>query len=197
MRNVFLFLSLTTALAAAPALAQQEKQLGMPVQMLDKTPAQRLDELFTQLKKTGNARAAEQVANRIGSRWSESGSASVDLIIGWAKQAADAKKFDVALDFLDQATTLKPDYAEAYFRRATVHLLMGNREKAMADINTTLRLEPRHYGALAEMAQLMKARGFKQSALALYERVLEVYPMLRDAQGEVSTLSEELEPRAI
>lgn len=197
MRNVLLFLPLTAALAAGPALAQQEKHLGMPVQMLDKTPAQRLDELFVQLKKTGNARAAEQVAGRIGNRWGDSGSASVDLMVGWAKEAADAKKYDVALDFLDQATTLRPDYAEAYFRRATVHLLMGNRQKAMADFATTLRLEPRHYGALAEMAQLMKARGFKQSALALYERVLEIYPMMRAAQGEVSTLSEELEPRAL
>lgn len=165
--------------------------------MLDRTAQKRLDELFDKLKKTGSPMAGQQLAGRIADRWNESGSATIDLMMGWARDAIEAKKYDIALDFLDQATVMKPDYAEAYNRRATVHYLMGSYNKAMADIEKTLQLEPRHYGALAAMASMMQARGLKQSAVAIYARILDIYPSMREAQSKLGELSEELEPRAI
>ena len=42
------------------------------------------------------------------------------------------------------------------------------------------------------MAQIMKNTGRKQLALEAYQRVLDIYPMMRSAQNEVATLSEEL-----
>ena len=77
----------------------------------------------------------------------------------WSKTAMDSQKFDVALDFLDQVVTMKPAYAEGWNRRATVHFMMQNYAKSMADINHTLQLEPRHFGALSGMGQIMKNTG--------------------------------------
>lgn len=191
MRNVLPFLAFAALLTPLPALAQ-DKPLGAPVQTLDKTDRQRVDELFTELKKAPNDKAAGRVASRIAERWNNSGSASVDLMMSWAQKAMTAEKWDVALDFLDQVTVLRPDYAEGWNRRATVHFLMHNFAKSMSDIERTLELEPRHFGALAGMAQILKTRGDKELALSVYSRVLDVYPMLRNAQNEVSTLSEEL-----
>ena len=74
----------------------------------------------------------------------------------------DEQKFDVALDFLDQIVTLSPDYAEGWNRRATVHFMMQNYGKSMSDIDHTLQLEPRHFGALSGMAQIMKNTGRKE-----------------------------------
>ena len=70
--------------------------------------------------------------------------------------------------------------------------MMSNYAKSMVDIEHALELEPRHFGALAGMAQIMKNTGRKQLALNAYQRVLEIYPMMRNAQSEVGTLSEEL-----
>lgn len=191
MRNVLPFLALSLALTPVAATAQN-KPLGAPVQTIDKTDKQRVDELFTELKKSTNDKAAERVAGRIWERWNNSGSASVDLMMGWAQKAMTEQKWDVALDFLDQVTVLKPDYAEGWNRRATVHFMMNNYAKAMTDIEKALELEPRHFGALAGMGQIFKVRGNKEMALSAYSRVLDVYPMLRGAQNEVSTISEEL-----
>ncbi len=110
----------------------------------------------------------------------------------WSQDAMDAKKFDVALDFLDQVVTLSPAYAEGWNRRATVHFMMNNFRKSMADINRTLSLEPRHFGALSGLAQILKGSGHKERALDAWARVLDVYPMMRSAQKEVAELSEEL-----
>ena len=104
------------------------------------------------------------------------------------------ERFDdrVALDFLDEIITLQPTYAEGWNRRATLHFMMSNYSKSMSDIDHTLSLEPRHFGALSGMAQILKASGKKELALRAYQQVLEIYPMMRSAQNEVATLSEEL-----
>ena len=48
------------------------------------------------------------------------------------------------------------------------------------------------FGALAGMGQIMKNTGRKELALQAWQRVLDIYPMMRSAQAEVATLSEEL-----
>lgn len=199
MRDVFAPFLIAVLLAAAPAAAEEQpasKPTGTVAATSDEAPAKgqagRLDRLFFELKKERNEKAAERIATRIWDEWGHSGSASIDLMMEWAKTAMTAQKFDVALDFLDQVVTIRPTYAEGWNRRATVHYMMRNYSKSMADISETLRLEPRHFGALSGMAAMLEATGRKEQALHAYERVLDIYPMMRSAQGEVATLSEEL-----
>jgi tetratricopeptide (TPR) repeat protein len=185
---------LALILVTSPVLAQdvdpQPDPQAETAKPLD--PRARLDKLFSDLKRERNPRGAERIANFIREEWGKSGSASIDLMMGWSAKAMTDKKFDVALDFLDQVTMLAPDYAEGWNRRATVHYMMDSYAKSMSDIEHTLRLEPRHFGALAGMAEIFKLYGRKQQALDAYSRVLAVYPMLRNAQEEVSTLADEL-----
>ncbi len=115
----------------------------------------------------------------------------------WATDAMQAQKYGVAFDFLDQVTVLEPGYAEGWNRRATVHFLMKDYAKSMADIDKTLVLEPRHFGALAGMAQIFKAYGKDELALDTYRRILEIYPMMRDAQKQYIDLTEELTGQGI
>jgi len=152
----------------------------------------RLEKLYSDLKRERNPKAAERLAGAIRAEWTKSGSATIDLIMQWSEKATSDKKYDVALDFLDQVTLLAPDYAEGWNRRATVHYLMNDYAKSMADIDRALRLEPRHFGALSGMAAIFEMYDRKQAALAIYERVLDVYPAMRRAQDELSRLSEEL-----
>ncbi len=156
------------------------------------TKQARLDKLFTDLRRERNEKAAERIAGNIWNEWSRSGSASIDLMMQWSQKAIENQKFDVALDFLDQVVTLQPTYAEGWNRRATVHFMMKNYGKSMSDINRTLQLEPRHFGALSGLAQIMALTGHKQSALEAWQKVLAIYPMMRNAQDQVATLSEEL-----
>ena len=156
------------------------------------TKQARLDQLFIDLKRERNEKAAERIAGRIWGEWSQSGSASIDLMMQWSQKAIENQKYDVALDFLDQVVTLQPDYAEGWNRRATVHFMMKNFGKSMSDIDRTLQLEPRHFGALSGLAQIMALTGHKQSALEAWQKVLAIYPMMRSAQDQVATLSEEL-----
>ncbi|MEQ8295097.1 MAG: hypothetical protein RIB55_01290 [Nitratireductor sp.] len=189
MRSVFRFLRPlflgATLLLVVPAAATEPAPLA-------EVETSRLDTLFFDLKRERNEKAAERIAQRIWEEWMKSGSATVDLLLQWSSEATRKQDFAVALDFLDQIVTLEPGYAEGWNRRATVHYMMDSYSKAMADIERTLNLEPRHFGALSGMGAILKATGRKELALRAYERVLAIYPMMRNAQNEVVTLTEDL-----
>jgi tetratricopeptide (TPR) repeat protein len=177
--------------SSAQALAAEETapaEKAVPAE----TRESRLEDLFLQLKRERNEKAAQRLAGQIWDEWFKSGSASIDLMMQWAQNAIEEQRYDVALDFLDEVITLSPRYAEGWNRRATLHFLMSNYGKSMSDIDHTLALEPRHFGALSGMAQILRNTGKKESALKAWQRVLEIYPMMRNAQNEVATLSEEL-----
>ncbi|TGQ67581.1 hypothetical protein EN829_024805 [Mesorhizobium sp. M00.F.Ca.ET.186.01.1.1] len=196
MRILFAFLTAFLVSGAISLPARADDKATAPAAPDIPPPAMtkqaRLDKLFGDLKRERNEKAAERIAGTIWSEWFQSGSASIDLMMLWSQKAMDDQKFDVALDFLDQVVTLQPAYAEGWNRRATVHFMMKNFGKSMADIDRTLQLEPRHFGALSGLAQIMALTGHKQSALEAWQKVLAIYPMMRSAQDQVATLSEEL-----
>ncbi len=160
-------------------------------------PQARLDRLFADLKRAGNETAAARISQRIRSEWSKSGSATIDLLMQWSNKAVNEKKFDVALDYLDEIVTLAPTYAEGWNLRATVHFARDDYARSMADIDRVLRLEPRHFGALAGMAAILKATGHEAAAAGVYERLLEIYPMMRAAQSELGKLADEMAGQGI
>ncbi|MDA4847106.1 hypothetical protein OOZ53_17230 [Hoeflea sp. E7-10] len=153
---------------------------------------ERLDGYFLELKREAEPSSARRIADRIWAEWRISESATANQLMEWANDAIRDKRYFTALDLLDQVTVLMPEFAEGWNRRATLHYIMDNHAKSMADINIVLQLEPRHFGALMGMASILSAAGSDEAALGTYLKVLEVYPAMREAQEHVGQLSEEL-----
>lgn len=159
--------------------------------------ANKLNELFGELKREPNFNKAKRLASRISLNWSSSGSATANALMVWAQQAMrDGRNLD-AIDLLDQVVVLLPDYAEGWNRRATVYYVMKNYGKSMADIEQTLILEPRHFGALVGLAIILSTIGEDEKALAVYERVLSIYPSNRNAQISMMKIIKKLEQNEI
>ena len=206
MRRFSLRLALTLpllpALLFAGSVAAQapDEQGGtqateMPVEQIPLRPPAKpktVDELLGELKRERNPQAARQLANSAMATWSESSSPTINLLMQWSAKAAAEKRNAAALDFIDQAIILKPDFVGAWNQRATLHFTMGNYKKSVSDIEKVLELEPRHFGAIAGLAGILTERGSKDAALKAWERYLEVFPADREAQEIVAKLSEEL-----
>jgi len=156
------------------------------------SPKQRLDNLFTALKRQRDPDQASLIADQINTELSDSGSATINLLMQWADKAIQEKRNAAAMDFLDQVIALKPDYVEGWNRRATLNYAIGDYRKSMEDINQGLRIEPRHFGALAGMAAILSERGNDELTLKAWERFLEIYPANRSAQEQAGKLSEKI-----
>ena len=191
MRRFRFSLLLLPALMAAPVAFAQDSEISS-AQAAPAEPRDTLASLFESLKRERDPEKARGIASQILTEWNDSGSATVNLLMQWAATAAGEKRNAAALDFLDQVTVLKPDYAEAWSRRAGLHFTMGDRRKAMADINQVLIREPRHFGALSGLAEILSDSGQDELALKAWERYLDVYPADRDAQEAVTKLSEKI-----
>ncbi|MCU0819500.1 MAG: hypothetical protein MUF11_09345 [Beijerinckiaceae bacterium] len=193
MRLVILALTGLLTLSA-PAVAQGNAADAPPTRLSEK---ERTDRLFERLKAAPNADAAKSVAQQIEQRFEKSGSDTADLLLQRAKQATESKNFDLALDLLDFVVTLKPDWSEAYHRRAIVHFLLKDEESAMRDIRQSLAYEPRHFHALAGLGQLLQIMGNRKQAYQVYRRTLDIYPQFPDLEKIMERLKQEAEGQPI
>lgn len=151
-----------------------------------------LDRLFEQLKKDPKTSSASATARMIWREWTASGSRSIDLLMSWAARAMRDQEYAKAEDLLDQVIVLNPEYSEGWNRRATLYFTKLDYSRSLADIEKTLELEPRHFGALSGLAVIMQRLDRNKAALKAWYRVLEIYPANKAAQDAVIALEEEL-----
>jgi tetratricopeptide (TPR) repeat protein len=201
---------LAAVVFAAPAIAfaQDDPRATPPKQKkLPEAPAKLpkvgpdrtkgLDFLFGALKAAPDEASAKHVEARIWALWLQTPSDTAALLMARAKVAMDAQQTDVALKLLDAVIKLRPDYVEAWNRRATLYYLQNDYARSLADIEQVLVREPRHFGALAGLGMIMQDIGDDKRALEAFRKALAINPHLEKVPELVKTLSEKVEGRDI
>ena len=173
---------------------QPPKDLPRP-QRGDRT--RNLDFLFGALKAAPDADSAKQVENRIWALWLASGSDTANLLMTRAKTAIDSKDLDLAIELLDAIIKIKPDYIEAWNRRATIRYMRKDYAQAMDDIRQVLIREPRHFGAMSGLGMILQEFGDEKHALEAFRRAVAVHPHLQKIPELIKSLSEKVEGRDI
>jgi tetratricopeptide (TPR) repeat protein len=156
-----------------------------------------LDFLFGALKAAPDADTAKQVEARIWALWTASGSDTANLLMSRVKTAIEADDTGLALQLLNALVKIKPDYVEAWNRRATVHYMRKEFGQSLEDIQQVLSREPRHFGAMSGLGMILQEFGDEKRALEVFRRALEVHPNLPRIPDLVKTLSEKVEGRGI
>jgi tetratricopeptide (TPR) repeat protein len=135
----------------------------------------RLEELFERLQSTTNSVEARELQARIWHVWIASGSDTVDLLMNRGSQAMAAGQYDAALEVFTSIVELDPDFAEGWNKRATLYYLMGEYTASVADIQRTLELEPRHFGALKAFRKVLEvnphAPGAREAVIHLKKKL--------------------------
>jgi tetratricopeptide (TPR) repeat protein len=179
---------------------RQQKKLPEAPSKLPKVGADRtrgLDFLFGALKAAPDETSAKHVEARIWALWLQTPSDTAALLMMRAKAAMDAQQIDVALKLLDAVVKLRPDYIEAWNRRATLYYLKNDYAHSLEDIQQVLSREPRHFGALAGLGMIMQDIGDEKRALDAFRKALAVNPHLEKVPEMVKTLTEKVEGRDI
>jgi Flp pilus assembly protein TadD len=108
-----------------------------------------------------------------------------------------AGHYPLALSFFNKLVVLKPKWAEAWNKRATTRFRADDIEGAMADIDQVLKLEPRHYGALAGMGLILQKSNLNKQALDVFRKALALNPKQPELRKLIENLSLEVEGRDI
>jgi Flp pilus assembly protein TadD len=75
-----------------------------------------------------------------------------------------------------KAAFADPKFAEAWNKLATVHYLMGDFQTSLSDIDRTLSLEPRHFGALSGRGLVLMEMDRFEEAASSFREALELIP---------------------
>lgn len=151
----------------------------------------KLNRLFEQLLEVED-REAHRIAGEIELELSKSGSASLDLLLKRGRDAFEVGKSDVAIEHLTALTDHAPDFSEGYYWRALAYIQAELFGPAFADLEQTLALRPRHYGAIEALGFLLEEMNRPRMAYEAYERVLAIHPHHRDVQGALERLGPEV-----
>ncbi len=171
--------------------------LGLVIPALADQNDARLNPLFESLRASEAATEAALIERQIWVIWEEVADPEVGELMTRGALAMRRGDNDVALETLDQVVDQAPDYAEGWNRRATLHYMMDNLDASLADIEATLALEPRHFGALSGRGLVyIRKRDFR-SALIAFEEALAVSPHMRGPQAHVEALRQILGIRDI
>ena len=156
-----------------------------------------LGKLFAALATMEDEALAMKVTATIEKIWRLPGGDTVNLIVDRAVNAANTNNADLALKLLDSAVDLAPDYAEAFSRRAFVHYMKGDTERAVGDLRRVLALEPNHFKALEGIAKILQESGQKKGALKALEELVKVNPHSPGAKTSIEILKKEVEGQGI
>ena len=97
--------------------------------------------------------------------------------------------YDVAETRLSRLLRARPDFPEAWPKRATLYYLQERHDECVHDIQRTLELDPRHFGALCGLGEILRGAGEQEAALFVFQAALRIHPHLSAARAAVTKLS--------
>ncbi len=155
--------------------------------MADQTD-QRLAALFSRLQITDDADDAAAVTNLIWAIWHQSDDDRINDLMRRGLAQMSTRDYADAVATFSKIIDLDAGFAEGWNKRATVHYLMGDYGASVKDIDRTLELEPRHFGALSGLGLIMVAMENEEAAIAAFEATLAVHPFAAGAQQNLEIL---------
>ena len=136
----------------------------------------RLDDLFEILFKTESDIKINEVTSSIWEIWHETNDLSIEADFYRGLESMRTGDLLMAVAFFTRVINKNPNFAEGWNKRATVYYLLGKFDASMMDIHETLKLEPRHFGAMDGMGLIFIHFQQFDKAIGIYDQMLEIFP---------------------
>ena len=153
----------------------------------------RLDALFATLKSDEDVVVQSETIATIWKIWYESGREDIDKLMEEGEKAARSGQLEKAEQVFTQVIESAPEFSEGWNRRATVRYYRLDYPGSLEDIERTLVLEPRHFGALWGRGMILGSQRDFTGAIRAFEQMLEITPYSRDARRRIELLKKQLE----
>ena len=127
--------------------------------------------------------------------WSRSGDPATDQLYAVGIHQMEEGELTDAIATFTQIIERKPDFAEAWNKRATLYFLVGELRKSLADCDEVMKRNPYHFGALAGYSQIYIRLEYYERALDYARRALEVNPNMDGVRRSLMMLEHVREQR--
>ena len=170
--------------------------LALPAAAIADQNDSRLPPLFDILQTATTPDRIGYAERYIWTIWHQSGREDVDRLMeaGIGEMGAGLLRESIAT--FGRIIDLAPEFAEGWNKRATAYYLAGELDASIRDVERTLALEPRHFGALSGLGLIYLAKGNELGALQAFEATLEVHPRAPAARYHVQRLRAKLKVRS-
>jgi tetratricopeptide (TPR) repeat protein len=138
-----------------------------------------LDKLFKELK-INNTALTNRIEQKIWEIWStHPKNQKLTEKLAEGSDLVRNKQLSKAVNIFTEVIDLDPKWAEAWNKRATVLYMMGDYNGSQKDIDKVLKLEKRHFGALAGQGLVNIQLKNYEKAIMSYKKAHEIYPSMQ------------------
>ena len=128
--------------------------------------------------------------NDIWKIWDETNDPKIEADYYRGLEAMRTGDYIMSIAFFTRVIEKNPDFAEGWNKRATVYYILGKYDRSMIDINKTLLLEPRHFGAMDGMGLIFIQLQKYDKAIKIYDQMLEIFPNSADTLEKKKLMQE-------
>ena len=157
----------------------------------------RLTDLFVRLKAERDPAIAAVTEQSIWEIWLQSDDGEISALMERGIEYMVAQRLAEAVVFFTEVIRRAPGFAEAWNKRATAHYLNQDLAASVADIQRTLDLEPRHFGAISGLALILVQRKDPEAAIRVFKKVLDIHPHAQGAKMNIDLLRQHLRNNAV
>ena len=149
-----------------------------------------LDKLFLELKKNIPS-LSSRIAQQIWTLWSTHPTdQKLTSLLDEGSRLVQDRQLKRAINIFSEAIELDPSWAEAWNKRATVFYMIGEFQKSQDDIDKVLKLEARHFGALAGQGMVnIKLKNYDKAKRS-YQKAQEIYPAMKSPKIMIKEIQE-------
>ena len=159
--------------------------------------ASKLDQLFVELKKN-NLKLSSKIEQQIWKIWSTHPTdQKLTAMLNEGSILINDGKLFKAIKIFTEAIQIDPNWAEAWNKRATVYYLIGEYEKSQNDIDKVLKIEERHFGALAGQGLVNIQLENYEKAILSYKLVQQIYPSMQSPKIMIKQINELIKRESI
>ena len=126
----------------------------------------------------------------IWSIWSRSGDAAADHLFQTGLEQMRGGNLNAAVETFGRVIAMRPQFTEAWNKRATLYFLLGEYDLSLKDCDEVLRRNPQHFGVLAGYGQIYLRKGDLPRALEYFEQALAINPNMTGVRDSIEALRE-------
>ena len=126
----------------------------------------------------------------IWSIWSRSGDAAADHLFQTGLEQMRGGNLNAAVKTFGRVIAMRPQFTEAWNKRATLYFLLGEYDLSLKDCDEVLRRNPQHFGVLAGYGQIYLRKGDLPRALEYFEQALAINPNMTGVRDSIEALRE-------